>query len=69
MPADLIFRGGRVYTVDAADTVAESVAISGRPQSPAWKYHPELGWVVGVRVKLPRRTAATAAEEFEEVRG
>ena len=49
--------------------VAESVAISGRPQSPAWKYHPNLGWVAGVRVRLPHHTEATAAEEFEEARG
>lgn len=49
--------------------VAESFAISGRPQSPAWRYHPDLGWVIGVRVRLPHRVTEAEAVQCEEVRG
>ncbi|WP_040832877.1 hypothetical protein [Nocardia brevicatena] len=34
--------------------VAEHIAISGRMDGPEWRYHPALGWVVGVVVRAHR---------------
>lgn len=57
---------GPAYTAQLL-SVAEGVAITGRKPSAAWKFHPQLGWVAGVSVRLHRRTEITAAGENEEV--
>ncbi|HEY9416624.1 MAG TPA: hypothetical protein VIQ30_17850, partial [Pseudonocardia sp.] len=57
---------GPAYTARLL-SVAEAVAISGRKSPAAWKFHPALGWVVGVSVRLHLRTEIAAAEEHEEV--
>lgn len=48
--------------------VATSVAVMGRGVSPAWRYHPELGWVVCVVVRVSEADALVSAAAAEVAR-